>query len=107
MPRMDPGAKEPEPQRGPNVRAQTFWLLLGRLPKVTRRKGGTLLSHHPKNGSAPQKPQNPKLACTKNVRGAPTYIPELLSLERVKYCLSKTFFTPAPSFRFDTCGPKS
>ncbi|VVO57702.1 hypothetical protein PS874_00500 [Pseudomonas fluorescens] len=51
--------------------------------------------------------QNPTLACTKNVRGAPTYMPELLSLERVKYCLSKMFFTPAPTFRFETAGPKS
>ncbi|CAI8974720.1 hypothetical protein EMIT0P44_670007 [Pseudomonas sp. IT-P44] len=51
--------------------------------------------------------QNPTLACTKNVRGAPTYMPELLSLERVKYCLSKMFFTPAPTFRLDSCAPKS
>ncbi|WP_455929800.1 hypothetical protein, partial [Pseudomonas fluorescens] len=39
---------------------QTFWLLLGRLPKVTRCKSGTLLSHHPNNGYAPKiKQPNP------------------------------------------------
>ena len=50
---MNPGAKEPEPRRGPNVRAQTFWLLLGRLPKVTRRKGGTIGSRYRSNGYTP------------------------------------------------------
>ena len=106
---MDPGAKGPEPRRGPNVRVKPFWLLFRRLEKVTRRKGGTASSNTRSNGYSPNHPinQNPTLACTKNVLGAPTYIPELLSLERVKYCLSKTFFTPAPNFRFDTCGPKS
>ena len=59
MPRMDPGAKEPEPQRGPNVRAQTFWLLLGRLPKVTRRKGGTIISHPRSNGYKPKPKKKP------------------------------------------------
>ncbi|WP_243248490.1 hypothetical protein, partial [Pseudomonas maioricensis] len=34
----------PEPGRGTKWWAQTFWLLLGRLPKVTRRKGGTNVS---------------------------------------------------------------
>ena len=34
----------------PSGGAQTFWLLLGRLPKVTRRQGGTLSSHHKNNG---------------------------------------------------------
>ena len=34
------GATEPD-EVGPDARGKTFWLLLGRLPKVTRRKGGT------------------------------------------------------------------
>ena len=34
------GAREPD-EVGPDARGKTFWLLLGRLPKVTRRKGGT------------------------------------------------------------------
>ena len=72
-----------------------------------------LHGHHRKRlaptgkGQTPASDQNPTLACTKNVRGVPTYRPALLSLERVKYCLSKRFFTPAPSFRLDNCGPKS
>ena len=51
MPRMDSGAKEPRAlASGPDVRAKTFWLLLGRLPKVTRRKGGTLSRRYLNNG---------------------------------------------------------
>ena len=34
------GAREPA-AGGPDARGKTFWLLLGQLPKVTRRKGGT------------------------------------------------------------------
>jgi hypothetical protein len=34
------GAREPA-AGGPDAWGKTFWLLLGRLPKVTRRKGGT------------------------------------------------------------------
>ena len=34
------GAREPD-EVGPDARGKTFWLLLGRLPKVTRRKGET------------------------------------------------------------------
>ena len=34
------GAREPD-EVGPNARGKTFCLLLGRLPKVSRRKGGT------------------------------------------------------------------
>ena len=34
------GTREPD-EVGPHARGKTFWLLLGRLPKVTRRKGGT------------------------------------------------------------------
>ena len=59
MPRMDPGAKEPRaPASGPNVRAKPFGLPFRRLEKVTRRKGGTLLSHHPKNGYSHSPPNN-------------------------------------------------
>jgi len=35
---------------GPSGGAQTFWLLLGRLPKVTRCKSGTLSSRYRSNG---------------------------------------------------------
>ncbi len=34
------GAREPD-EVGPDARGKTSWLLLGRLPEVTRRKGGT------------------------------------------------------------------
>ena len=34
------GAREPD-EVGPDARGKTFCLLLGRLPKVSRRKGGT------------------------------------------------------------------
>lgn len=34
-------------------------------------------------------------ALTKKVRGWPTNLPPLLSVERVKYSLSKRFFTPS------------
>ncbi|CAI8798013.1 hypothetical protein EMIT048CA2_10074 [Pseudomonas chlororaphis] len=42
-----------EPQRGAEWWGKTFWLLLGRLPKVTRRKGGTLSSRYRSNGYTP------------------------------------------------------
>ena len=35
------GAREPDAV-GPDARGKTSWLLLGRLPEVTRRKGGTI-----------------------------------------------------------------
>jgi hypothetical protein len=35
------GAREPDAV-GPDARGKTSWLLLGRLPEVTRRKGGTV-----------------------------------------------------------------
>ncbi|BBP71758.1 hypothetical protein PHLH6_37620 [Pseudomonas sp. Seg1] len=57
---MNPGAKEPEPQRGPYVRVKPFWLLFRRLEKVTRRKGGTLISHTHSNGSTNNHPPNKK-----------------------------------------------
>ncbi|SQF98405.1 Uncharacterised protein [Paucimonas lemoignei] len=37
---------------GPSGGAQTFWLLLGRLPKVTRCKSGTISSRYRSNGYA-------------------------------------------------------
>ena len=50
------GAREPD-EVGPDARGKTFCLLLGRLPKVSRRKGGTVRpnstqaadTHKPKN----------------------------------------------------------
>jgi hypothetical protein len=39
-----------EPKRGTEWRGKTFWLLLRRLSKVTRRKGGTLSRRYRKNG---------------------------------------------------------
>ena len=56
MPRMDSGAKEPRAlASGPDVGASVFgyfWLgrHSGRLSKVTRRKGGTVISHTRSNG---------------------------------------------------------
>jgi len=37
----------------PSGGAKTFWLLLGRLPKVTRCKSGTLSGRDRSNGYAP------------------------------------------------------
>ena len=39
-PWINDGAREPA-AGGPDARGKTFWLLLGQLPKVSRRKGGT------------------------------------------------------------------
>ena len=39
------GAREPD-EVGPDARGKTFCLLLGRLPKVSRRKGGTVSSNN-------------------------------------------------------------
>ncbi len=41
------GAREPA-AGGPDARGKTFWLLLGQLPKVTRRKGGTVIEDNTK-----------------------------------------------------------
>ncbi|MDQ0702241.1 hypothetical protein QF043_001033 [Pseudomonas sp. W3I7] len=38
----------------PSGGAQTFWLLLGRLPKVTRCKSGTISRRDLNNGYAPK-----------------------------------------------------
>jgi hypothetical protein len=35
---------------GPDARGETFWFLLGRLPKGTRRKGETASRRYRKNG---------------------------------------------------------
>ena len=45
----------------PSGGAKTFWLLLGRLPKVTRCKSGTLSGRDRSNGYAPNptQPTNP------------------------------------------------
>src|SRR5471030_2623 len=40
----------PSPSEGPSGGAKTFWLLLGRLPKVTRCKSGTLSRRYRSNG---------------------------------------------------------
>ena len=64
MPRMNPERRNPEPQRAGRTSGQSLfgYFFAGpaprRLEKVTRRKGGTLTRHHPKNGSTP-KPQEP------------------------------------------------
>ncbi|MDD0970970.1 hypothetical protein [Pseudomonas aphyarum] len=47
----------PSQSEGPNAGAQTFWFLLGRLPKGTRRKGETARSNTRKNGSTPKPKQ--------------------------------------------------
>ena len=54
------GAREPD-EVGPDARGKTFWLLLGQLPKVTRRKGGTGCSEQHQSG-----------VCTQNKQVAPT-----------------------------------
>ena len=50
-PRMNPAAKEPEPKRGPNVRVKPFGYF-GAFAKVTRRKGGTVISNTRSNGNS-------------------------------------------------------
>ena len=40
----------PSLSEGPYVRGETFWFLLCRLTKGTRRKGGTISRRYPKNG---------------------------------------------------------
>ncbi|SEB68931.1 hypothetical protein PS893_03087 [Pseudomonas fluorescens] len=40
----------PSLSEGPYVRGETFWLLLGRLPKGTRRKGETASRRYRSNG---------------------------------------------------------
>jgi hypothetical protein len=40
----------PSLSEGPDARGETFWLLLGRLPKVTRCKSGTISRRYRRNG---------------------------------------------------------
>src|SRR5476649_2945908 len=44
----------PSPSEGPSGGAKTFWLLLGRLPKVTRCNSGTLSGRDRSNGYEPR-----------------------------------------------------
>ena len=53
--RIDPAAKEPEPARAER-RSKPFGLPFWRLKKVTRRKGGTVISNTRKNGYSPRTP---------------------------------------------------
>jgi len=46
----------PSPSEAPSGGAKTFWLLLGRLPKVTRCKSGTTSRRDHSNGYAPNPP---------------------------------------------------
>ena len=52
----------PSLSEGPDARGETFWFLLGRLPKGTRRKGETASRRYRKKGYVPnqQKPGRPK-----------------------------------------------
>ena len=52
------GAREPA-AGGPDARGKTFWLLLGQLPKVTRRKGGTITRAQHKSGVCTQTQAQP------------------------------------------------
>ena len=47
----DDGAREPD-EVGPDARGKPFCLLLGRLPKVSRRKGGTIIGNDTKAASS-------------------------------------------------------
>ena len=47
------GAREPD-EVGPDARGKTFCLLLGRLPKVSRRKGGTVSREQHRSGVCTQ-----------------------------------------------------
>ncbi|SEE85772.1 hypothetical protein SAMN04490194_4547 [Pseudomonas migulae] len=42
----------PSLSEGPDARGETFWFLLGRLPKGTRRKGETASRRYRRNGYA-------------------------------------------------------
>mgnify|MGYP007134179908 CR=1 FL=1 len=44
----------PSLSEAPSGGAKTFWLLLGRLPKVTRCKSGTISSRYRSNGYVPK-----------------------------------------------------
>ncbi len=51
------GAREPD-EVGPDARGKTSWLLLGRLPEVTRRKGGTNIRNAAKAAHTKTNPRN-------------------------------------------------
>ena len=53
------GAREPDAV-GPDARGKTFWLLLGQLPKVTRRKGGTVSREQHQSGVCTQTQAQPQ-----------------------------------------------
>jgi hypothetical protein len=46
----------PSLSEGPDARGETFWFLLGRLPKGTRRKGETISGRYRRNGYVPDQP---------------------------------------------------
>jgi len=50
----DDGAREPD-EVGPDARGKPFCLLLGRLPEVTRRKGGTVIGNNVEAASSRRK----------------------------------------------------
>jgi hypothetical protein len=50
----------PSLSEGPEERGETFWLLLGRLPKVTRCKSGTISRRYRRNGYVHRPPCTPK-----------------------------------------------
>ncbi|MFK3608073.1 hypothetical protein RBC47_31720, partial [Pseudomonas fluorescens] len=54
--------------------AKTFWLLLGRLPKVTRCKSGTHSRRYRSNGYVPNPPK--RLRATQSVAQIPMPIPK-------------------------------
>ncbi|VVN08124.1 hypothetical protein PS647_03694 [Pseudomonas fluorescens] len=47
----------PSLSEGPYVRGETFWFLLGRLPKGTRRKGETASRRYRSNGYVLNQPR--------------------------------------------------
>jgi hypothetical protein len=53
------GAREPD-EVGPDARGKTFCLLLGRLPKVSRRKGGTVSREQHRSGVYTQTSKQPR-----------------------------------------------
>ena len=61
---MNPGAKEPEPKRGPNAGAQTLGSF-GASAKGTRCKSETASGSTRSNGYAPNPNPNPKTPNTK------------------------------------------
>ena len=78
----------------PYVREQPFWLLLGRLPKVTRRKGGTLISNTRSTGYAHNpKPQTPN----------PPTIQTLNTFPPIATATSNTAISPKAKLKLLAC----